>query len=84
MKNDNDADNMAKKQEEIELIQMVYPDLVKIVGTNRIQVKLVFDIEIIFRLPPGYPTRLVNFYGILIFYSCLVAHPNIKSLYRPT
>lgn len=59
MQNDKDT-NLAQKQEEIELLKVVYPDLVNILSPNRIQVKLASDIEVIFQLPAGYPTRLIN------------------------
>lgn len=79
MKNESAFDSLAQNQEEIDLLKMVYPDLVSISDDGRIMAKLSDDIDVTFTLPEGYPEKFVAILSSnLMINLCLDVRQSIK------
>jgi hypothetical protein len=73
---------MEQNEQELDLVKMVYSDLVSISDNGDILVKLPNDIEVVFSLPQGYPTKLDRYYRNYRILCDLDALPNTKSQFQ--
>ncbi|KAI6207231.1 Protein IMPACT-like protein [Aphelenchoides fujianensis] len=56
----------AEAAEEVELVASAFSDLVRVLDDGRLHVQLPLDVEVIFRLPAGYPTECPPQHNVLV------------------